>query len=256
VTDGGGITLVTEVSQSYAPIMEVGVLGPLRVTGASGELIAPGAKERAVLAFLVARVRQVVTSNELVDALWPDDPPRTATRTLHSYVARLRALLNPAGSVAESPIRTEGRGYRLVMEPDDIDSHRFARLADLGHTALSEGRAAVAAETLAGALALWRGPPYVGFESTGFGRTESYRCGWWNCTALCVRTGSPRDCPAVTWVQSRRISRATSRRTRCVSPRGPYWSGRTLRPVARLQRWRPSGEPGTCSLRNWVSTSA
>ena len=175
MTAGWGNPLETEVRQSYAPVMDVGVLGPLRVTGESGELLAPGAKERAVLAFLVARVRQVVTSNELVDALWPDDPPRTATRTLQSYVARLRAVLNPAGSAVESPIRTEGRGYRLVMELEQIDSHRFARLADLGHTALSEGRAAVAAETLAGALALWRGPPYVGFESTRFGRAESLR---------------------------------------------------------------------------------
>lgn len=151
------------------------MLGPLRVTGESGDLLAPGAKERAVLAFLVARVRQVVTSGELVDALWPDDPPRTATRTLQSYVARLRAVLNPAGSAVEGPIRTEGRGYRLVMDLENIDSHRFARLAELGHTALSEGRAAVAAETLAGALALWRGPPYAGFESTRFGRAESLR---------------------------------------------------------------------------------
>ena len=169
VTPGWG----TGLRWSYPPAMELGVLGPLRVVSESGEVLTPGAKERTILAFLVSRVGQVVTAEELIDGLWPDGPPRTAAKTLQSYVARLRAVL--AGPGADGPIRTEGRGYRLVLDEDRIDAHRFVDLARRGRAVLAQGRPGEAAPTLAAALALWRGPAYAGFEDSVFGRSEARR---------------------------------------------------------------------------------
>ncbi len=161
---------------SYSPPMDAGVLGPLRIQVASGEVPITGAKERTVLAHLVARVGQVVPAEEMVDALWPDDPPRTAHRTLQSYVARVRSALDQGGAGA-GLIVTEGRGYRLVIDPGDVDAHRFVRLVELGRSAAADGQPGAAAETLSAALALWRGPAYAGFESTVFGRAEGRRLG-------------------------------------------------------------------------------
>jgi DNA-binding SARP family transcriptional activator len=82
--------------------MDAGVLGPLRILAAAGEVPITGVKERTVLAHLVARVGKVVPAEEMVDALWPEDPPRTAHRTLQSYVARVRSALDQGGRVPGS----------------------------------------------------------------------------------------------------------------------------------------------------------
>ena len=161
-------------SWAYGPRMEVGVLGPLVIVGPSGEIPITGVKERTVLAHLLARVGQVVPAEELVDALWPHDPPRTARRTLQSYVARLRTALEQGGA-GGALITTEARGYRLPIDPAGIDAHRFVRLVELGRTASADGQHAEAAGTFASALALWRGPAYAGFEDTVFGRAEGRR---------------------------------------------------------------------------------
>ena len=161
---------------SYSPRMDAGVLGPLRIMAAAGEVPITGVKERTVVAHLVARVGQVVPAEELVDALWPDDPPRTAQRTLQSYVARVRSALEQGGAGA-GLIVTVGRGYMLTLDPGDIDAHRFVRLVELGRSAAADGQPKAAAETLSAALGLWRGPAYAGFESTVFGRAEGRRLG-------------------------------------------------------------------------------
>ena len=88
--------------------VQVGLLGPLRVVGDDGvEVRVAAPKERAVLAVLGLRAPAVVSAGELIDALWGEDPPRSAAKTLQNYVSSLRRLL-PAGA-----IETVGGGYRL-----------------------------------------------------------------------------------------------------------------------------------------------
>jgi DNA-binding SARP family transcriptional activator len=152
--------------------MDVQVLGPIRVTGPAGDAVL-GAKERTVLALLVTRVGEVVGYEELIDALWPDDPPRTARRTLQAYVARLRGNLE-AVTTGAAAVDTAGHGYVLGLSPEQIDAHRFTRMARLGRRALDEGRPAAAEETLHEALALWRGPPYSGVDAP-FAHAEARR---------------------------------------------------------------------------------
>jgi Transcriptional regulatory protein, C terminal len=124
------------------------------VIGEDGAKISVNAsKERAVLTWLALRAPAVVRSGELIDVLWGDDPPATATKTLQNYVAALRNVL-PVGV-----IETSGGGYRLVVGAADVDVGRFEALARAGHLALEGGNVAYGVDRLAEALGLWRENP-------------------------------------------------------------------------------------------------
>ena len=61
---------------------------------------------------LAIRAGRMVPVEALVDAMWGDDPPPTAAKTVQSHVVRLRQSLNDAGD----PIETTPGGYRLRIE--------------------------------------------------------------------------------------------------------------------------------------------
>ncbi|MFF9404208.1 BTAD domain-containing putative transcriptional regulator [Streptomyces anandii] len=111
-----------------------------------------GARLRALLTVLALRPGRTVPVRVLVEEVWDGDPPADATGALQALVGRLRRALG-AHAVASA----EG-GYRLAAAADDIDLHRFERLAGEGLRALADGDPAKAAAVLDDALALWRGP--------------------------------------------------------------------------------------------------
>lgn len=107
---------------------------------------------------LVVSGDQPLPVERLVDALWPNRPPRTATNLVHGYVARLRrAMDDPDGEL----LRTGATGYQLQLGPDDLDANHFERLAEQGRQALRTGDPAGAAKLLTEALGLWRGTPFA-----------------------------------------------------------------------------------------------
>lgn len=161
--------------QAYRACVDFAVLGPLQVSDERGPIEIAGVKERTLLAHLVACAGRMVTTDELMESLWGDAPPRTAAKALQTYVSRLRNVLEPARRGSPRLLVTDGPGYRLAAPDDAIDARRFARLVDVGHRAWREGRAEVAASTLREALGLWRGPAFAGFTETRFGRGESRR---------------------------------------------------------------------------------
>ncbi|MER7562889.1 BTAD domain-containing putative transcriptional regulator [Streptomyces sp. NPDC097941] len=112
-----------------------------------------GTRLRALLTVLALRPGRTVPVSLLVDEVWGDDPPADATGALQALVGRLRRALG-----ADAVASVEGGGYRLTAGPDDIDLHRFERLAGDGMRALADGDPAKAAVVLDDALALWRGP--------------------------------------------------------------------------------------------------
>jgi WD40 repeat protein/DNA-binding SARP family transcriptional activator/energy-coupling factor transporter ATP-binding protein EcfA2 len=154
------------------------VLGPLVVTDGGGVPIPiAGSKERTVLADLIARAGRVVSVDDLIEDLWGEQPPRTAEKTLGSYVSRLRRALEPtraAGSTSDV-IVTRGNGYTLEVATDEVDSLRFEELAERGRRLLDSGRAEDAASALDEALGLWRGSAYQEYRYTGFGTSEGER---------------------------------------------------------------------------------
>jgi DNA-binding SARP family transcriptional activator/tetratricopeptide (TPR) repeat protein len=128
--------------------MEFRILGPLEVR--DGERLLPlgGERQRAVLAQLLLDANRVVSVDRLVAGVWGDAPPASALASLQNHVGRLRKELG-ARLVTQSP------GYLLRIAEGELDLDRFLRLVDDARGA----EASVAAERLAEALALWRGPP-------------------------------------------------------------------------------------------------
>ena len=143
--------------------MEFGILGPLEVRANGVELTLGGPKQRALLALLLLRANSVVARDVLIDALWSEQPPATAAHTLDAYVHRLRKLL-AGGERGEPRLLTRAPGYVLCVAPDELDVDRFRRLLDEGRGALRADEPERAAECLAAALAVWRGPPLADLD--------------------------------------------------------------------------------------------
>jgi DNA-binding SARP family transcriptional activator len=146
------------------------LLGGLEVVDDEGVLIdVGGAQLKTVLAALVAACGRVVTTDALVDAIWGDTPPASATGTLQTYVSRLRRALGRGSRGAASGIlRFEPPGYRLGVKGDDVDFVRFEALADEGRDLLVGGDPAAARKTLLEAEALWRGPALAEYRDRDF----------------------------------------------------------------------------------------
>jgi len=98
------------------------LLGPLEMTGPVGRVQIGGAKERMVLALLALRAGGVVSRDALVDALWGDDPPATAVKTLQDYV-------KTAQEVRDDPTLTDiGKAKKLEqpLAKAAMDLHKIA----------------------------------------------------------------------------------------------------------------------------------
>jgi len=163
------------VTWTYSASVEFAVLGPLEVTAGGVQLEIRGAKERALLAHLVASCGRMVPIHDLMLTLWGEEPPRSGAKSLQRFVLRLRNALEPDRGAAPQLLVTAGPGYRLDADPMSVDAERFARLARLGREALARGRPDTGVQALEKALRLWRGPAYAGFQDTVFGEAESRR---------------------------------------------------------------------------------
>ncbi|MDQ8705970.1 AfsR/SARP family transcriptional regulator [Streptomyces sp. LHD-70] len=146
--------------------MDIGVLGPL-VARAHGMSVAPTAgKPRQILALLALHPGQVVTASALMEEVWGEDLPRSASTTLQSYIRQLRCCLRRALAVAgkgdvKDVLATRHGGYLLDIDPECVDVAAFERLVASGRAAWSAGDLAAAAGRFADALAIWRGPALV-----------------------------------------------------------------------------------------------
>jgi YVTN family beta-propeller protein len=155
-------------------MIEFRILGPLEVQDEGRLAPLGGTRQRAVLAILLLHRGEVVSVDRLVDELWGERPPGTATKTVQVYVSRLRKELGQA------VVLTRGHGYVLEVEPDQLDAASFERLTTEGREALARGEAGRAGELLREALGLWRGPAlgdlaYETFAQSHVARLEELR---------------------------------------------------------------------------------
>jgi basic membrane lipoprotein Med (substrate-binding protein (PBP1-ABC) superfamily)/DNA-binding SARP family transcriptional activator len=153
--------------------VEYRVLGSLEVRS-DGEPVALGPpKQRAVLAILLLHVGEIVPTDRLIELLWGERPPRTATHSIQIYVSELRKAVdrNRGGQV----IVTRPPGYVLDADPESIDARRFERLLAEGARHLEAGDSSGAADLIRGTLGLWRGPPLSDFVYEEFAQGEIRR---------------------------------------------------------------------------------
>jgi len=146
--------------------MQFRILGSLEAVagGATADLGPP--KQRALLAILLLHVGEIVSIDRLIDALWPEQPPRTAAHSIQIYVSELRKALAPLD--AGEHIVTRQPGYQLLAAQDSIDAGQFERLVDEGLQQLHGGDRAGGTILLRSALALWRGPALSDFAYEEF----------------------------------------------------------------------------------------
>ena len=96
--------------------MEVRVLGPLLVERDGVSWAPEVPKVRALLAVLALRVGTPVSVDELVAALWGDDPPTSAAKTLQGHVSTVRRLLGPAAVATVPPSASVRRSAPVPPE--------------------------------------------------------------------------------------------------------------------------------------------
>jgi YVTN family beta-propeller protein len=127
------------------------ILGPLEAVDGDRPVALGGRKQRALLAVLLLHRNEVLSTDRLVDALWGEHAPSTATATVRVYVSNLRKALGADAVV------TQGSGYVLQLTRDQLDADQFEALAADARGALAGGDAVRARELLERALGLWRG---------------------------------------------------------------------------------------------------
>ena len=136
--------------------MRFRILGHLEVRGPDGWTAISAAKWRLLLACLLVRPGQLVSTESLIFELWGDNPPNTANNMVSIYVHRLRKEV--IGDAEGRILVRQAPGYLLRVAPGDIDIQVFEALVGQGRSELTAGREDRAAELLGEALGLWRGP--------------------------------------------------------------------------------------------------
>lgn len=144
--------LLLEEVQGRGSVVHIRLLGGVEAVTDEGDSIDVGpAKCQAVLASLALSVGSAVPVSRLVELVWGHDPPRTADKTLQSYVTRLRKGLGP------DSIERIGAAYRLAVDPASVDVQRFQRRLSAGD--------------IDGALGEWTGTPLAGLHPAGLAGT-------------------------------------------------------------------------------------
>jgi DNA-binding SARP family transcriptional activator len=146
--------------------VEFRILGPLEIVEQGLPLAVGGARQRALLALLLTRANEVVSTDRLIDELWGERPPKAPDNALQYHVSRLRKLL-----VSGDAIVTKEPGYMIRAEPNELDLLRFERLVEEGQRSSPEA----AARLLREALALWRGPALADVAHESFAQPEILR---------------------------------------------------------------------------------
>ncbi|WP_203863381.1 AfsR/SARP family transcriptional regulator, partial [Planobispora rosea] len=170
--------------------MWFGVLGSLEVRLGGRSVAVGGPRLRALLAMLLLDAGRVVAAERLVNGLYGDEPPANAANALQAQVSRLRRLLGETVDGGGSGSGSGGggggggggelivhhpAGYLLAVGPDDVDAHRFERLAAEGRAALAAGDHRRAAGALDEALGLWRGPALADVGDAPFAAAQAVR---------------------------------------------------------------------------------
>jgi DNA-binding SARP family transcriptional activator len=152
--------------------MRFRILGPLEVWSEGRWTAVSASKWRSLLACLLLRPGHLWSTESLILELWGDNPPIKANNIVSIYVHKLRRLI---GDEKGRVLVSRAPGYLLRIEPGDLDTQEFESLVADGRSALAAADPGKAAELLAKALALWRGPLFADVQPTMLITTEAER---------------------------------------------------------------------------------
>lgn len=150
--------------------MRFGILGPLTAWRGDEELHLGTPKARVLVAVLLSRAGHPVSEDQLAVALWGDDPPKSATKNMQTYVHRLRRQLGDPARVVR-----RGAGYLIQAGRGELDATRFEDLAQAGQVAETADALDEASRRLHEAVRLWRGPAFAGMADVPVLAAEAAR---------------------------------------------------------------------------------
>src|SRR5439155_11402487 len=148
--------------------LEISVLGPVEVV--AGEVVLLPSRQRRLLAALLTRAGEAYPVDALLEAVWGDAPPPSATNLLQVYVSQLRKALPAPARI----VRIDS-GYALLLDEGALTATSFERLLREGAEASTAGNPHLGASLLRRALGLWRGAAYGELAYEEFARTEADR---------------------------------------------------------------------------------
>ncbi len=141
-------------SEPGTPEVSFKILGSLEGWSAGVRLRLGGPIQERVLVVLLLEPNRVVPVTRLVEAAWDEDPPATAVHQIRKVAADLRRRI-PGGA---SLLRTDGAGYLIALDDDQLDLSMFTVRTRRAREAAAAGLRRNAADQLRAALELWRGP--------------------------------------------------------------------------------------------------
>ncbi|WP_107644986.1 AfsR/SARP family transcriptional regulator, partial [Streptomyces sp. Ru87] len=143
------------------------LLGPVEAVADGRQLDLGHARQRSVLAVLLAEANRAVPTGELADRVWGNRSPQRHRNTLHSYLSRIRQALEAARDAGgDATLERQPGGYCLTVDPDSVDLHRFTALLARARASGTDEEAAALFEQ---ALGLWRGEALAGLDTPWFG---------------------------------------------------------------------------------------
>ncbi len=142
------------------------LLGLIEASTDGAPLPIGGPRQRSVLADLVLHAGETVATAQLIDDIWGEQAPDSASHTLETYIFRLRQVLRAPGS--DAAVITRPTGYLLETPPENVDVCMFRELARNGRAAADRRDDAMTASLLTDALALWRGPALADIRDAPF----------------------------------------------------------------------------------------
>ncbi|MFC4086066.1 BTAD domain-containing putative transcriptional regulator [Amycolatopsis samaneae] len=148
------------------PGPRISVLGPLAFWHNGNPVEVGALKQRTLLAVLALQPDRAIGRDELAGLLWGEDPPKSAANLLHTYVARLRRILEPDRDAGAVPLIAATRGgYRLRVTGDQLDLPRFDELIGEADRHRAAGNPRAALDAYETALGLWRGALLTNVDS-------------------------------------------------------------------------------------------
>jgi WD40 repeat protein/DNA-binding SARP family transcriptional activator len=157
------------MATSAATSLRFRLLGPLEVLRDGEPLRLGGERQRGLLALLLLRANELVTTEQLVEQLFDGAGSEASTRAVRVAVSRLRRLLD------DETLVTRPGGYVVHVDPTQLDVAEFELLVAEGRAALAAGNPASAAGSFRAALVLFRGAPLADLAVLEFLQPEIRR---------------------------------------------------------------------------------
>lgn len=139
------------------------ILGSLQVHG-DRQVPITARRQQVVLALLLLNSNRPVALESMFEALWGSALPATARAQVQTCVSALRRSLATAG--LGKRIQARGGGYAIEVNPSELDLNLFDDFVVNGRAKLSAKNPRGAHTAFREALALWRGEPLDGVDSS------------------------------------------------------------------------------------------